>query len=153
MKRLKITILFLIINFIGLAIGNWFMNDGPSTNWYINLNKAPWNPPGWVFGFAWTLIMVTFSIYLGKLLLKENTFRNRVTFLIQFLLNVSWNFIFFNKHWVFLGLINLILLTSLIFIYFFKVSSNLQKERYLLLPYALWLCVATSLNLYILIHN
>ena len=54
-NQLKFTILFLIINFGGLAIGNWFMNNGPISEWYLNLNKAPWTPPGWVFGVAWTI--------------------------------------------------------------------------------------------------
>jgi tryptophan-rich sensory protein len=54
---------------------------------------------------------------------------------------------------LFFGLITLLLLTSLIFYYFFKLSSKIAHYKYLLLPYMLWLCVATSLNLYILIHN
>ena len=46
------------------------MNNGPQTDWYSNLNKAPWTPPGWVFGFAWTTIMLCFSIYLIALFQK-----------------------------------------------------------------------------------
>ena len=153
MKQLKLTLLFLAINFSGLAIGSWLMNNGPLSNWYTNLNQAPWTPPGFVFRIAWTLIMVCFSIYLGKLFTKDNTSKNRTIFLIQFVLNVSWNFIFFNQHLVLFALINILLLTSLIFVYFFKLSSAVNNYKYLLLPYMLWLCIATSLNLYILVHN
>ena len=153
MKQLKLTLLFLALNFGGLAIGSWLMNNGPLSNWYTNLHQAPWTPPGFVFGIAWTLIMVCFSIYLGKLFTKENTSKNRNIFLIQFVLNVSWNFIFFNQHLVLFALINILLLTSLIFVYFFKRSSAVNNYKYLLLPYMLWLCIATSLNLYILVHN
>ena len=153
MKQLKLTLLFLAINFSGLAIGSWLMNNGPLSNWYTNLNQAPWTPPGFVFGIAWTLIMVCFSIYLGKLFTEDNTRKNRSIFLIQFVLNVSWNFIFFNQHLVLFALINILLLTSLIFVYFFKLSSAVNNYKYLLLPYMLWLCIATSLNLYILVHN
>ena len=67
MKQAKLTVLFLLINFGGLAFGSWLMNNGPMTDWYADLNKAPWSPPGWVFGFAWTTIMVCFSFYLGIL--------------------------------------------------------------------------------------
>ena len=153
MKQLKLTLLFLSINFGGLAIGSWLMNNGPLSNWYTNLNQAPWTPPGFVFGIAWTLIMVCFSIYLGKLFKENNTSKNRSIFLIQFVLNVSWNFLFFNQHLVLFALINILLLTSLIFVYFFKLSSAVNNYKYLLLPYMLWLCIATSLNLYILVHN
>ncbi len=62
MKQLKLTILFLVANFGGLAIGSWLMNNGPISDWYTNLNQAPWTPPGAVFGIAWTFIMNCFSI-------------------------------------------------------------------------------------------
>lgn len=153
MKQLKITILFSIINFGGLAIGNALMGDGPTGDWYMNLEKAPWTPPGWVFGAAWTLIMLCFSIYLGKLFLENDNSKNRIVFFIQFFLNVSWNFFFFNQQWVLVSLISITLLTSLLFIYFFRLSKSVTNYKYLLLPYVIWLCIATSLNLYILIHN
>ncbi|MDB4204799.1 tryptophan-rich sensory protein [Polaribacter sp.] len=153
MKQLKLTLLFLAVNFGGLAIGSWLMNNGPFSNWYTNLQQAPWTPPGFVFGIAWTLIMICFSMYLGKLFTEDNTSKNRTIFLIQFVLNVSWNFIFFNQHLILFALINILLLTSLIFVYFFKLSSAVNNYKYLLLPYMLWLCIATSLNLYIQVHN
>lgn len=153
MKQFKLTILFLVINFGGLAIGSWLMNNGPTSDWYTNLNQAPWTPPGWAFGVAWSLIMICFSVYLAKLFTKENSLKMKIIFLFQFILNVSWNYIFFNKHLVLFGLITIVLLTSLLFNYFFKLSAKVSNYKYLLLPYMIWLCIATSLNLYILIHN
>lgn len=153
MKQFKLTILFLFINFGGLAIGSLLMNNGPLTDWYTNLNQAPWTPPGIVFGIAWTLIMICFSIYLGKLFLENNAQKIKLTFIIQFILNVSWNYIFFNQHLVLFGFITIILLTSTLFYYYLKLSNKVNNYKYLLLPYIIWLCIATSLNLYILIHN
>lgn len=153
MKLIKLTFLFLVINFGGLAIGSWLMNNGPMTEWYTNLNHAPWTPPGWVFGVAWTTIMIFFSVYLAKLFSAENTLKMKIVFILQFILNVSWNYIFFNKHLILLGLVTIVLLTSLLFIYFFKWSKKVNNFKYLLLPYIIWLCIATSLNLYIFIHN
>ena len=153
MRQLKLTILFLVVNFGGLAIGSLLMNNGPMSSWYRDLNQAPWTPPGFVFGIAWTAIMISFSIYLGKLFSKENNKKNARIFLVQFVLNVSWNFIFFNQHHVTFGLITLLLLTALLFIYYFKLSEAVNNYKYLLVPYMLWLCIATSLNLYILVHN
>ncbi|MHB0753926.1 TspO/MBR family protein [Polaribacter sp. M15] len=153
MKQIKLTLLFLVINFGGLAIGNWLMDNGPMTDWYANLNKAPWTPPGWVFGVAWTTIMICFSIYLGKLFLVDNSQKMKVLFFVQFILNVSWNYLFFNQHWVFLGLVNITFLTALLCLYFFKFSTKINHYKYLILPYMIWLCIATSLNLYVLIYN
>jgi tryptophan-rich sensory protein len=111
MKQFKIISVFLIINFGGLAIGSWLMENGPMSNWYTNLNQAPWTPPGLVFGAAWTIIMICFSVYLGKLFTIENTRKIRIIFFVQFVLNVSWNYIFFNQHLVLFGLISISLLT------------------------------------------
>lgn len=153
MKQFKLTILFLVINFGGLAIGSWLMNNGPLTTWYQDLNKAPWSPPGWAFGVAWTTIMICFSLYLAKLFTKSNSLKLKLFFLLQFILNVSWNYIFFNQHLILFGFIILITLTSLLFYFFFKLSSKVTNYKFLLLPYIIWLCIATSLNLYVLIHN
>ena len=154
MKLAKSILLFLFINFLGLAIGSWLMNNGPLTDWYIELNKAPWTPPGWVFGVAWTTIMICFSIYLAYLFENNNSFYVKTLFVIQFILNVIWNYVFFNQHLVLLGLIIIVLLTLLIFYFFITFRMDKMKAmKYLLLPYMIWLCIATSLNAYILIYN
>ena len=154
MKPIIYFFIFLAINFGGLAFGSWLMNNGPTSDWYSNLNKAPWTPPGWVFGVAWTTIMICFSIYLAKLFTsKKDTKHLTIVFVIQFILNVSWNFLFFNQHLVFLALIGIILLTAVIFYFYLNLSKNIGKYSLLLIPYMIWLCIATSLNLYVLIYN
>ncbi|MDP5093539.1 MAG: tryptophan-rich sensory protein [Polaribacter sp.] len=154
MKPITYFFIFLAINFGGLAFGSWLMNNGPTSDWYSNLNKAPWTPPGWVFGVAWTTIMICFSIYLAKLFTSKKDTKNiSIAFLIQFVLNVSWNYLFFNQHWVFIAFIGIVLLTSLLFYFYFNFSENIKKYNYLLLPYMIWLCIASSLNLYVLVHN
>ncbi|WP_412767052.1 TspO/MBR family protein [Tenacibaculum platacis] len=129
------------------------MGEGPTDQWYQSLNKAPWTPPGWVFGAAWTFIMICFSIYLGYLFSISNTKAVKITFSIQLLLNISWNFIFFNQKLLALGVVVLILLIITLLYFFVNLSTDIKKVRPLLLPYIIWLCIATSLNLYILIHN
>ena len=69
--------LFLIVNFGALGIGSLFTSEGSGSEWYQNLEKAPWNPPGWMFGAAWTTIMICFSIYMAFLWTKiENKNQN-----------------------------------------------------------------------------
>jgi len=152
-EKFKYLILFLIINFGGLALGSWLMNNGPNSDWYLNLDKAPWTPPGWVFGAAWTTIMVCFSVYLVFLFIKNFSKKKLILFIIQVLLNVSWNYIFFNQRLVLFALVTITLLTSVIFYLFITYYKEQKRFSFLLLPYMVWLCIATSLNLYILIHN
>jgi len=152
-EKFKYLILFLIINFGGLALGSWLMNNGPNSDWYLNLDKAPWTPPGWVFGAAWTTIMVCFSVYLVFLFTKNFSKKKLILFIIQVLLNVCWNYIFFNQRLVLFALVTITLLTSVIFYLFITYYKEQKRFSFLLLPYMVWLCIATSLNLYILIHN
>ena len=154
MSFLKRLILFLVINFGGLGLGSWLMDNGPNTDWYMNLNQAPWTPPGWVFGVAWTTIMICFSIYLAKLFENQDSKFLRILFAVQLFLNVVWNYVFFNQHLVGLGLVIITLLTLLISYFFFKFRmDDMKRYKYLLLPYIMWLLIATSLNAYILLNN
>jgi benzodiazapine receptor len=153
MFRLKLILLFLTINFGGLAVGSWLMDKGPSTSWYFDLNKAPWTPPGWVFGAAWTTIMICFSIYIAFVFKRNNNKELIGLFTLQFILNVSWNYIFFNQHMLVLGLINILLLTLLTFFLLFRYKTTLKLKSILIMPYCLWLCIASSLNFYIVLFN
>ncbi len=151
MYPIKYTVIFLIINFAALGIGGWLMANGPQTDWYINLNQAPWTPPGWLFGVAWTTIMICFSIFMAYLYTQTPTKEVLILFSLQFILNVIWNYIFFNQHLIGLGLLVIVALTFLMFYFFFRF--NTLSARYLLLPYVIWLCIATSLNGYIFLNN
>jgi len=147
-------ILFLIINFGGLALGSWLMDGGPTSDWYHNLIKAPWEPPGKVFAIAWGTIMLCFSWYLVELFhLRASKFLWGL-YAIQVFFNVSWNWVFFNQHMTQLGLVVIILLTLVIFYYFITFrNERLKIAKYLLLPYMIWLLIATSLNGYIVFNN
>lgn len=153
MKFWKAFVVFLIINFGALGIGSWLMNNGPQSEWYTSLYQAPWTPEGWVFGAAWTSIMICFSIYMAFLFLKEPSNKVKILFLVQFILNVSWNYVFFNQHWVGLGLAVIIGLTVVIALFLFLFKNTLQYKTLLILPYFIWLCIAVSLNAYILLNN
>ena len=153
MNFTKWTLVFLVLNFAALGIGSWLMNGGSQGLWYENLNKAPWTPPGWVFGVAWSTIMVCFSIYLAKLIPEISTTSFWTLFSIQFLLNVSWNYVFFNKHLMLFGLIIIALLTCLVVFYLFNFNSKLRLYSLFIVPYVIWMCLATSLNFYIVFSN
>lgn len=151
MKRI---LLFLVLNFTALAVGGLFTGKGVSSDWYQNLNQAPWTPPGWVFGFMWTLIMICFAIYMAHLFTsKTNRKIIIVLYGIQWVLNVSWNPVFFHFQAVIAGLITISLLTILITYFLFRYKQELKLKSLLILPYFVWLCIATSLNAYILLNN
>lgn len=146
-------VLFLILNFGALALGGLFTNSGVNSEWYSNLNQAPWTPPGWVFGAAWTTIMICFTFYMTTALPKVDDKRKLLMlFAMQWILNVSWNPIFFYFHHIGFGLIVICGLTILIAFVLFNYRTVLKGYTLLLLPYFIWLIIATSLNAYIFIH-
>jgi len=154
LKKIQLLILFLAINFGGLALGNWFMGDAVTGEWYSNLNKAPWTPTGWVFGAAWTLIMICFSIYLTFLFTIRNSKFIAIVFSIAFILNFSWNYIFFNQRLTHIALVIISALLMIIVYFFISFGDGkLSKMKYLLLPYIIWLCIAISLNGYVIFNN
>ena len=147
-------LLFLLFNFGALAIGGMFTGEGVPSDWYVGLNKAPWTPPGWVFGVAWTLIMLCFSLYMTSLWsLVNNHKRLLILYVVQLILNIIWNPIFFYFHNVSYGFLVIILLTILVFMFLFQYKYKLGSKTLLILPYAIWLIIATSLNGYVLIMN
>lgn len=146
-------LLFLGINFGSLALGTIAMNNGPTSEWYLSLTKAPWTPPGWVFGAAWTLIMICFSWFLAVLFSQRNTPKIGILFCVHVILNIGWNYVFFNQHFISLGLLVISLLTLLIAFYFVTFEKETQRARFALIPYLVWLVLATSLNAYIVLYN
>ena len=118
--------LFLIANFAALTLGGLLMNGGPGSPWYLTLQQASWTPPGWVFGAAWTTIMVCFSIYMT--VAWKKTGRNTLAKLYagQWLLNVAWNPAFFKYQQVLLGLLIIIALTLLVGYILFNYAKILR---------------------------
>ena len=151
-KNLHIFLVFLLINFFGLFLGGLFTNDGITSTWYSDLNKAPWTPPGWVFGASWTLIMLSLSalnyfMWKGK----ERTFLH--LWIQGWIFNFLWNPMFFSLKSVELSLVIITYLLILVSLMFYVTFKRYKYIHLLLLPYIIWLIIATSLNAYVVIYN
>lgn len=150
---LRITV-FLLLNFAALGIGGMFTGRGVASDWYAGLHKAPWTPPGWVFGAVWTFIMLSFSVYMAQLWpLADNKKLLLMLYALQWVLNVSWNPCFFYFRQVLPALCIITALTGLTIALLMLYRQQLQLWSLLILPYVLWLCIATSLNAYIWLRN
>jgi tryptophan-rich sensory protein len=146
--------LFLGLNFLGLYLGSLFTTQGVQSQWYAELNKSPITPPGWFFGFAWTTIMVCFAFYMTAAFRTTlNKQKLILLFALQWLLNFLWNPLFFSMHQVAIGLIVIISLALTVSYFLFSYNKVMKWKSILLLPYFLWIYVASYLNLYILLNN
>jgi len=147
-------LLFLVGNFAALGLGGWFTGPGVRSEWYTGLHKAPWTPPGWVFGAAWTSIMICFAVYLAFLWEKaENRRLLLQLYALQWLLNILWNPLFFYFRFTSVSLAEIISLTALVGFFLFRYRKEMAWKTALILPYFVWLLIATSLNGYIVFKN
>ncbi|MDG2228332.1 MAG: tryptophan-rich sensory protein [Flavobacteriales bacterium] len=154
MKLTVKVLFFLLLNFTALAIGGFFTGDGVASDWYYNLDKAPWTPPGWAFGVAWSTIMICYSFYMA-ILYKANPKRNKIItlYVVQLVFNVAWNPLFFYFQNPSIALLSILFLTIIVAYFLFNNRKLMRWNSLLILPYFIWLCIASSLNLYIVTYN
>ena len=147
----------LIIFGLALFIGSQFTSSSLSSDWYKGLLLPPWQPEGWVFGAAWTSIMISFSAAMAIIIPYNKVFsfdNNFVLFFwLQIILNILWNILFFKFHLSFVSLLEITALLSLVILITIKSFTYSTLSGLLCLPYAIWLLIASSLNLFIWIKN
>lgn len=149
-------IVFLALNFGALAIGSVLMGSIPNNTWYDQLNKAPWTPPGWVFGAAWFTVMLTFSIFMYQVsgTVPAVQLRHLYTvFALQWVLNVLWNPVFFRWHSPIPALVIIVALAAVVMYLLIWGKQHAGWSALWILPYAAWLCIAISLNAYVVVKN
>lgn len=146
--------------FLTLAIG-WagsLITTPEIGGWYAQLNKPSWNPPNWVFGPVWTALYVLIAIsgwLVWQRLPQERKFGNLIMspYWVQLLLNFLWSIFFFGRHNPSLALVDIVLLATAIGLNIGTFSKVSRSAAYLLVPYFLWVCYATSLNAAIVALN
>lgn len=139
-------LLILLCNVIGGLGGIWTSSD---TDWYQNLEKPTFNPPTSLFSPVWITIFTLMGIALYFIVSSPPSDSKGIAlvfFIIQFIFNLSWSYMFFGLENPLYGLVNILLLLGLIGFTldaFFKVN---KKAGWLLIPYFLWTCFAALLN-------
>lgn len=139
--------------FVVGGIGSKATDIGP---WYRNLRKPSWNPPDWVFPVVWTTIYL-FIIYSVGSAWNVADAEQRTLILIvvgiNFVLNLLWNFLFFSLKNPLLALFDSILLWLSIVVMIIVLADIRAMSALILMPYLLWVSVATLLNLSIIRLN
>lgn len=151
--QLKLFLLFLLFNFGGLALGSYLQGSIANNTWYLELNRAPWTPPGWVFGAAWFVIMLAYSYFLSQLSITINHRFISVLFVVSWIMNVAWSPLFFRFHQTQIALVVLAILFLCILTFFLLFGRKMGALSFLLLPYLVWLGIAFSLNWYVISNN
>ena len=72
---------------------------------------------------------------------------------VQLVLNILWNPLFFDLHWMGIALIEIILLVFVVGFMAIKAKPYMPLLTWLLTPYVVWLIIAITLNAYALQNN
>lgn len=127
-----------------------------SSDWYQNLDRPAWQPPGAVFGPVWTVLYVLIAIAATLSFRDVGGPRRRIVlglFAANLALNLAWTWIFFQGHAPVAAGIEILFLLATIVGLFRLVRPHNRTAAYLLVPYGLWVTFASALTWTIAANN
>lgn len=152
-------LVFILLIAVVQGVGNMAtMSEIPT--WYAGLNKAPWNPPSWVFGPVWTILYIMIALS-GWLLWSQvsgdgvQKFKAPAVryYFIQLILNFLWSPVFFALHQTEIALSIIAALFAFVVLTMLSSKTIDKRVTYMFVPYAAWIAFAFSLNAAIVYLN
>lgn len=141
---------FLLLNVAIGALGSLAVMPLPA--WYTTMTPAPWAPPNWVFGPAWSALYVMMALAAARLWVKRQTRAGSnalIFYAIQLFANAIWSPLFFGKGWIGLAFADLLALLVALAACLWHAYKADGWAGALLTPYFLWVCYAGTLNAYV----
>jgi translocator protein len=134
--------------------GGLLTSIGP---WYRNLRKPPWQPPDWLFGPAWTLILglAAWAAVLAWSGTSDPDAQRLIILLyaINFVCHFAWSPLFFTLKRPDIALIEVVFLWSSVLSLCILLRPYSLLASWLIVPYLIWVSFAAILNLYIVRLN
>ena len=136
-----------LIVFLGLVAAAAVLG-GLSTPdaWFAALQKPSFNPPGWVFGPAWTLLYVLMAVAAWRVFRAVGFGFAIGLWGVQLLVNAIWSPLFFGLHRIDLALLDIVILDVLVVATIFAFFRHDRVAGWLMMPYLAWITFATILN-------
>ena len=118
--------------------------------WYYSLIQPSWKPDDFVFPIAWTTIFslcaVSAGISLNKVTHKRLRLNLIACFFLNATLNVSWSYLYFSMKRPELAMLEVIFLWGSILLLMVIVRPMSLLASILLVPYLIWVTLASALN-------
>jgi tryptophan-rich sensory protein len=126
-------------------------------DWYDGLAKAPWNPPSWLFGPAWTVLYVLMAVA-AWLVAREGVDEHDVRvalvlYGVQLALNLAWSLVFFGLRRPGFALVVIVALLVAIAATAVAFHAVSPAAAWLLAPYLAWVAFAATLNGWVALAN
>ena len=123
-------------------------------SWYAALQKPWFTPPNWLFAPVWLALYFLMGAVLYLLWGKRSQSGAALAaFGVQLVLNITWSAVFFGAHELFYGFVVIAVLWLAILVtaaFSYRVSRGAAA---LLIPYILWVTIASALNYYVWVLN
>jgi tryptophan-rich sensory protein len=135
---------WLAASFVAAALGAVATRQAPE--FYAQLVRPDWAPPGWLFGPVWTLLYAMMAIAAWRVWRKAGFGTALYLFLAQLALNALWSWLFFAWRLggaAFGEILLLWLLIAATVAAFFRID---RLAAALLVPYLLWVSFACALT-------
>jgi translocator protein len=136
-----------LVALIAAGVGGFLTDTGP---WYQSLRKPAWKPPDWAFGPVWTVILIlcvwSFAIGWREAPGAATRIWLVVLFLLNAVLHVSWNIVFFAMRRPDLAVYESVLLWLSILAPLIFVWRYAPVAGWMLVPYLVWVAIATKLT-------
>lgn len=125
--------------------------------WYAEIAKPAWQPPGRVFGPAWSTLYTLTAIASTRVLTRLPKGQDRRAYLgelgANMAVNVAWSWLFFSARRPDASLIDSIVLEASTLRLLRRAAAVDTTSALMLAPYAAWVGFATVLNAEILRLN
>ncbi|MCX6802070.1 MAG: tryptophan-rich sensory protein [Candidatus Diapherotrites archaeon] len=154
-RKIRLLAGCIIVCFAAAFIGSVFTVSNIPT-WYASIKKPELTPPNWVFGPVWTTLYILMGIALYLVLEKgwnEKTRLPVAVFAIQLALNTIWSILFFGYGLLFFAFIEIIVLWLSILATILLFNRVSRKAALLLVPYILWVSLASYLTYSVWVLN
>ena len=142
---------------VALALGIIGGATTPINSWYDNLRKPPWQPPKWLFGPAWSIILAcaaTAAVYGWNAASND---AERQSLLIAFAVNavffLGWSPLFFVARRPDWAMIEWVFLWVSVAVATWVVASLSSTGGWFMAPYLAWVSFAGVLNRAIVRRN
>lgn len=139
---------------IGLLSGYLGMSN---SNFYGNLQKPFFSPPGWIFPIVWGILYFLMGVAAYRIWVcgkqGANVQKGLTLYAIQLFLNFLWTIIFFRFQLFGVAFLELLLLLVFILLTTFEFLKIDKISALLMLPYILWVSFAGVLNFSIWLLN
>lgn len=125
--------------------------------WYAELSKPFWAPPAWLFGPVWSVLYVIIVLSFGFVFYRAWRKRLPHSVVLPFILNLVFNLAFspiqFGLQNNLLAAIDILLVLGTLAWALVVIYPRARVVALVNIPYLLWVCFATALQLTITVLN